>query len=262
MKDEELAPGGERLRDARPRAGGEPAFTLPSFPASSRQLYLTKQELQREKMSSSHERELRERSLQMAGGLEPGDKELGRLKEENEKLRSLTFSLVGPAPFPGGCPGSPQAGGSSQVVRGGVAEDWEAIQGHPAFPFLLPAGPDVGRMNSSQTCRALPPSARQGRLCWFTGDQADDTGIRGCGGALLSAEESAVPPTRALEGRGGTGRRQLLELCRLLPLLLDSFQSIKCLFIELFLPKNRHSPGAGQEPVTRPGWRRRSEAPS
>ncbi|XP_040496008.1 caspase recruitment domain-containing protein 14 [Ursus maritimus] len=58
------------------------------------ELYLTKQELQREKMSSSHERELRERSLQMAGGLEPGDKELSRLKEENEKLRSLTFSLV------------------------------------------------------------------------------------------------------------------------------------------------------------------------
>ncbi|KAI5764368.1 CARD14 [Gulo gulo luscus] len=58
------------------------------------ELYLTKQELQHEKMSSCHARELRERSLQMAGDLEPGDKELSRLKEENEKLRSLTFSLV------------------------------------------------------------------------------------------------------------------------------------------------------------------------
>ncbi|XP_039082254.1 caspase recruitment domain-containing protein 14 isoform X2 [Hyaena hyaena] len=58
------------------------------------ELYLMKQELEREKMSSSHEREFRERSLQMAGGLGPGDKELTRLKEENEKLRSLTFSLA------------------------------------------------------------------------------------------------------------------------------------------------------------------------
>ncbi|XP_072638000.1 caspase recruitment domain-containing protein 14 isoform X1 [Canis lupus baileyi] len=58
------------------------------------ELYLMKQELQREKISSSHERESRERSLQVAGGLGPGDRELSRLKEENEKLRSLTFSLV------------------------------------------------------------------------------------------------------------------------------------------------------------------------
>nr|XP_025855273.1 caspase recruitment domain-containing protein 14 [Vulpes vulpes] len=58
------------------------------------ELYLTKQELQREKISSSHERESRERSLQVAGGLGPGDRELSRLKEENEKLRSLTFSLA------------------------------------------------------------------------------------------------------------------------------------------------------------------------
>ncbi|KAB0366947.1 hypothetical protein FD755_020271 [Muntiacus reevesi] len=42
------------------------------------ELYLMKQELQREKMSSSCEREFRER----------------RLKEENERLRSLTFSLA------------------------------------------------------------------------------------------------------------------------------------------------------------------------
>ena len=55
-----------------------------------------KQELQREKMSSSCEREFRERSLKMASDLEPGDEELSRLKEENERLRSLTFSLVGP----------------------------------------------------------------------------------------------------------------------------------------------------------------------
>ncbi|XP_059003307.1 caspase recruitment domain-containing protein 14 isoform X2 [Mustela lutreola] len=60
------------------------------------ELYLTKQELQREKMSSCHARELRERSPQTAGDgdLEPGDKALSRLKEENEKLRSLTFSLA------------------------------------------------------------------------------------------------------------------------------------------------------------------------
>uniref|UniRef100_A0ABI7Z585 Caspase recruitment domain family member 14 n=1 Tax=Felis catus TaxID=9685 RepID=A0ABI7Z585_FELCA len=45
-------------------------------------------------MSSSHERDCRERSPQMADGLGPGDKELTRLKEENEKLRSLTFSLA------------------------------------------------------------------------------------------------------------------------------------------------------------------------
>ncbi|XP_042112722.1 caspase recruitment domain-containing protein 14 isoform X1 [Ovis aries] len=58
------------------------------------ELYLMKQELQREKMSSSCEREFRERSLKMASDLEPGDEELSRLKEENERLRSLTFSLA------------------------------------------------------------------------------------------------------------------------------------------------------------------------
>lgn len=60
-----------------------------------------KQELQREKVASSCERDFRERSLQMASVLEPGDEELNRLKEENEKLRSLTFSLVGPGSLPG-----------------------------------------------------------------------------------------------------------------------------------------------------------------
>uniref|UniRef100_A0A8C3WYR1 Caspase recruitment domain family member 14 n=1 Tax=Catagonus wagneri TaxID=51154 RepID=A0A8C3WYR1_9CETA len=58
------------------------------------ELYLTKQELQREKLSSSCEREFRERSLKMVSDLEPGDEELSRLKEENERLRSLTFSLA------------------------------------------------------------------------------------------------------------------------------------------------------------------------
>ncbi|XP_023507624.1 caspase recruitment domain-containing protein 14 isoform X2 [Equus caballus] len=58
------------------------------------ELYLMKQELQREKVASSCERDFRERSLQMASVLEPGDEELNRLKEENEKLRSLTFSLA------------------------------------------------------------------------------------------------------------------------------------------------------------------------
>lgn len=71
-------------------------------PASSplRQLYLMKQELQRERLSASCEREFRERSLQVAGGQEPGAEELSRMKEENERLRSLTFSLVGPSPTP------------------------------------------------------------------------------------------------------------------------------------------------------------------
>lgn len=70
---------------------------LQPFPIlSSRQLYLLQQELRRERLSASCERESRERSLQMASGLEPGAEELSRLKEENEKLRSLTFSVVGP----------------------------------------------------------------------------------------------------------------------------------------------------------------------
>ncbi|XP_027626630.1 caspase recruitment domain-containing protein 14 [Tupaia chinensis] len=57
------------------------------------ELYLMKQELQRVNMVSSCERQFRERSLKMASGLEPGG-ELNLLKEENEKLRSLTFSLA------------------------------------------------------------------------------------------------------------------------------------------------------------------------
>lgn len=57
-----------------------------------------KQELQRERLSASCEREFRERSLKMAHSLECGAEELSHLKEENEKLRSLTFSLVGPGP--------------------------------------------------------------------------------------------------------------------------------------------------------------------
>ncbi|XP_036919827.1 caspase recruitment domain-containing protein 14 [Sturnira hondurensis] len=58
------------------------------------ELYLTQQELQRERLAASCEREFRERSLRVADGLEPGAEELSRLKEENEKLRSLTFSLA------------------------------------------------------------------------------------------------------------------------------------------------------------------------
>ncbi|XP_074245137.1 caspase recruitment domain-containing protein 14 isoform X2 [Saimiri boliviensis] len=58
------------------------------------ELYLLKQELQRVNMVSSCELELQERSLRMASDLESGDEELNRLKEENEKLRSLTFSLA------------------------------------------------------------------------------------------------------------------------------------------------------------------------
>ncbi|XP_048653465.1 caspase recruitment domain-containing protein 14 isoform X1 [Marmota marmota marmota] len=58
------------------------------------ELYLAKQELQRVQMVSSCEREFRERSLKMADDLEEGGEELARLREENEKLRSLTFSLA------------------------------------------------------------------------------------------------------------------------------------------------------------------------
>lgn len=37
----------------------------------------------------------------MASDLEPEGEELNRLKEENEKLRSMTFSLVGLGPLGG-----------------------------------------------------------------------------------------------------------------------------------------------------------------
>lgn len=53
------------------------------------ELYLTKQELQQEKLSSC-EREFRERALIMGDR----DEEVARLKEENERLLSLTFSLA------------------------------------------------------------------------------------------------------------------------------------------------------------------------
>ncbi|XP_059125836.1 caspase recruitment domain-containing protein 14 [Peromyscus eremicus] len=58
------------------------------------ELYLVKQELQRASLVSSCERESRERSLRLASDLECEGEELNRLKEENEKLRSMTFSLV------------------------------------------------------------------------------------------------------------------------------------------------------------------------
>ncbi|XP_076791474.1 caspase recruitment domain-containing protein 14 isoform X1 [Arvicanthis niloticus] len=58
------------------------------------ELYLVKQQLQRASLVSSCERESRERSLKMASNLEPEGEELHQLKEENEKLRSMTFSLV------------------------------------------------------------------------------------------------------------------------------------------------------------------------
>ncbi|XP_021495320.1 caspase recruitment domain-containing protein 14 isoform X4 [Meriones unguiculatus] len=58
------------------------------------ELYLVKQELQRASLVSSCERESRERSLKMVSDLESEGAELNRLKEENEKLRSMTFSLV------------------------------------------------------------------------------------------------------------------------------------------------------------------------
>ncbi|XP_004374156.1 caspase recruitment domain-containing protein 14 [Trichechus manatus latirostris] len=58
------------------------------------ELYLMKQELHRAQVASSCEREFREQSLTIASSLESEDEELTRLKEENEKLRSLTFSTV------------------------------------------------------------------------------------------------------------------------------------------------------------------------
>lgn len=68
---------------------------------SPTQLYLVKQELQRASLVSSCEWESRERSLKMASDLESEGKELNRLKEENEKLRLMTFSLVGLRPSGG-----------------------------------------------------------------------------------------------------------------------------------------------------------------
>ncbi|XP_036611554.1 caspase recruitment domain-containing protein 14 [Trichosurus vulpecula] len=58
------------------------------------ELYLMKQELQRVQMTSSCERESRERFLKTSNELELQEGEVNRLKEENEKLRSLTFSLA------------------------------------------------------------------------------------------------------------------------------------------------------------------------
>lgn len=90
---------GKALGEAGPLTelwSGEGGAPHPFLALSSRQLYLMKQELQRERLSASCEREFRERSLRMASGLEPGAEELSRLKEENEQLRSLTFSVVGP----------------------------------------------------------------------------------------------------------------------------------------------------------------------
>ncbi|KAM8999000.1 caspase recruitment domain-containing protein 14 isoform 2-T2 [Sarcophilus harrisii] len=55
------------------------------------ELYLMKQELQRVQMTSSCERESRERLLKISSDLELQG-EVSRLKEENEKLKSLTFS--------------------------------------------------------------------------------------------------------------------------------------------------------------------------
>lgn len=76
-------------------------FPMIPFLLPPTQLYLVKQELQRASLVSSCERESRERSLKMASDLEPEGEELNRLKEENEKLRSMTFSLVGLGPLGG-----------------------------------------------------------------------------------------------------------------------------------------------------------------
>ncbi|KAI5936204.1 Caspase recruitment domain-containing protein 14 [Manis javanica] len=57
------------------------------------ELYLMKQELQQERKPSSCERNCCEHSLKTASALEPGEQELSQLKEGNEKLRSLTFSM-------------------------------------------------------------------------------------------------------------------------------------------------------------------------
>ncbi|XP_074116449.1 caspase recruitment domain-containing protein 14 [Sminthopsis crassicaudata] len=58
------------------------------------ELYLMKQELQRVQMTSSCERESRERVLKISNDLELQEGEVSRLKEENEKLKCLTFSLA------------------------------------------------------------------------------------------------------------------------------------------------------------------------
>ncbi|XP_043859244.1 caspase recruitment domain-containing protein 14 [Dromiciops gliroides] len=56
------------------------------------ELYLMKQELLRVQMTSSCERESRERFLKINNDLELQEGEIDQLKEENEKLKSLTFS--------------------------------------------------------------------------------------------------------------------------------------------------------------------------
>ncbi|XP_038597974.1 LOW QUALITY PROTEIN: caspase recruitment domain-containing protein 14 [Tachyglossus aculeatus] len=59
------------------------------------ELYLTKQELQRVKVASSCERDFREHTLWLDGAdPDAHGGELVRLKEENTKLKSLTFSLA------------------------------------------------------------------------------------------------------------------------------------------------------------------------
>ncbi|KAG8507494.1 Caspase recruitment domain-containing protein 14 [Galemys pyrenaicus] len=87
------------------------------------ELYLVKQELQREQLSSSCEREFRERSLPTAGSPEPGGEELARLKTENQRLRSLTFSLVRPVPA-----GSPPQAAEKDILEQNLDEALESKQ--------------------------------------------------------------------------------------------------------------------------------------
>lgn len=144
---------------------------LPALPLRlPRQLYLMKQELEREKVSSSHEREFRERSLQMAGSLGPGDRELTRLKEENEKLRSLTFSLVGPRPWqPAGLSHGPQ--GSRQVVGWGWGARSGLLSSDALRPLPAPPRPQRGRVAQLEDVHGDAPAAGQlllrgcGELC-------------------------------------------------------------------------------------------------
>lgn len=91
---------GARTSCTRPMLSGE-TFPMIVLPLPPTQLYLVKQELQQASLVSSCERESLERSLKMASDLEPEGEELNRLKEENEKLRSMTFSLVGLGPSGG-----------------------------------------------------------------------------------------------------------------------------------------------------------------
>lgn len=85
--------------------------------------------MERERKSSSCEQNAGKHSLKAASAPEPREQELSRLKE-NEKPRSLTFSLVGPGACDRGSSRGWQAAGASwesawgRWLGQGVAKTW------------------------------------------------------------------------------------------------------------------------------------------